>query len=98
MVRSQSRRGPNAVHWALPDEEVGGPVTVLRLVDVDLDPDDTGRPTCPECEDAEPMLSAITRSGERYDLCLGCRLLWHVDRERGVVEGVRWLAPVHGEG
>jgi hypothetical protein len=35
------------------------------------------------------MQSAVTSNGERYDRCLGCGRLWHIDRELGVVVGAR---------
>jgi len=39
------------------------------------------------------MQSAVTAEGERYDHCLGCGLLWHVDRDLGVVFGARLVIP-----
>ena len=39
------------------------------------------------------MQSAVTADGERYDRCLGCGLLWHVDRELGMLLGARLIAP-----
>jgi hypothetical protein len=35
------------------------------------------------------MQCAVTANGERYDRCLGCGRLWHIDRELGVVVGAR---------
>lgn len=89
MVRIQSGAGCHA-DWALPDDAIGVTAAVVPLDEAALEPDDERRPRCPVCRHPEPMLAAITAVGDRYDLCLGCGLLWHVDRRRGVVVGVRW--------
>lgn len=95
MVRTQRGDGRHA-DWALPDDAIGLTAAVVPLDETELEPDDERRPRCPVCQNPEPMLAAITSSGDRYDLCLGCGLLWHVDRKRGVVVGIRWGASRHG--
>lgn len=93
LVDSRPRNNRRAVDWALPDTEVG-PVDVVRRVgDTDVQSGDSYCAHCPVCHNHQRMQSAVTTSGERYDRCLGCGLLWHVDRELGLVVGARLTTP-----
>jgi hypothetical protein len=82
-----------AVEWALPDDEIGPVDVVLPLGATDVAPGDAYRAHCPICDNHQPMQSAVTADGERYDRCLGCGHRWHVDRELGMVLGARLIAP-----
>ena len=93
MVRAQNPDGAGAVDWTLPEGEIGPIDAVVPLREAIVDRDDVRRAHCPVCVDEEPMLFAVTEHGARYDRCLGCGLLWHVDRERDRVTGARPLAP-----
>ena len=81
------------VEWALPDDEIGPVDVVLRLNATDVAAGDAYCAHCPVCDDHQPMQSAVTANGERYDRCLGCGHLWHVDHELGMVLGARLIAP-----
>lgn len=85
MVRSQQRGGCTIVDWSLPEGEVGGVIVTVDVREQDLDPDDTRMTWCPVCHGASAMRSAETPDGRRFDLCDGCGLLWHVDRNLGRV-------------
>src|SRR5918994_5079662 len=82
-----------AVDWALPDDEIGLADVVLRVCDTDVQPGDSFCAHCPVCDNHQRMQSAVTAGGERYDRCLGCGRLWHVDRELGLVIGAHLIAP-----
>jgi formate dehydrogenase maturation protein FdhE len=97
VVWTQRADGRHA-DWALPDDAVGVTAAVVSLDEAELESDDERRPRCPVCGIPAPMLAAATSRGERYDLCPGCGLLWHVDRKRGVVVGIRWGASRDGGG
>jgi hypothetical protein len=83
------RQDRSAVDWALPDDEIGPADVVLRLCDTGVQPGDSYCAHCPVCDNHQRMQSAVTAKGERYDRCLGCGRLWHIDRELGVVVGAR---------
>jgi hypothetical protein len=89
VIRAQRSQGPDAADWALPGDEVGPVDVVLELRDAVIDPDLYRRGHCPVCGDVERMQLAVTPDGEHYDRCGGCGLLWHVDREAGLVLGIR---------
>lgn len=76
-----------AVEWALPDDEIGPADVVLRLCDTDVQRGDPSCARCPVCDNHQRMQSAVTADGERYNRCLGCGLLWRVDRDLGRVVG-----------
>jgi hypothetical protein len=90
VIRAQRSKGPETVDWALPADEVGRADAVLELRDVVIDPDHERRAHCPVCGDVEQMQLAVTPDGEHYDRCVGCGLLWHVDRDAGLVLGNRF--------
>jgi hypothetical protein len=92
VIRAQRSKDPETADWALPADEVGPVDAVLELRDVVIDPDQRRRAHCPVCGDVEPMQLAVTRSGDHYDRCLGCGLLWHVDRDAGLVIGNRFTS------
>src|SRR5512132_4587131 len=75
--------------WALPDDEIGPADVVFPVRDTDVQPGDSYCAHCPVCDNHQRMQSAVTANGERYDRCLGCGRLWHIDRELGVVVGAR---------
>jgi hypothetical protein len=93
--RATARPGHDrfAVEWALLDDEIGRVDVVLPLGTTDVAAGDAYCAHCPVCENHQPMQSAATADGERYDRCLGCGHLWHVDRELGMVLGARLIAP-----
>jgi hypothetical protein len=82
-----------AVEWALPDDEIGPADVVLRVCDTDVKPGDSFCVHCPVCDNHQRMQSAVTADGERYDRCLGCGRLWHVDPDLGRVVGARFIIP-----
>jgi hypothetical protein len=82
-----------AVEWALPDDEIGQADVVLPLSAAHIRPGDVFCAHCPVCEGHQRMQSAVTADGQRYDRCLGCGRMWHIDRELGIVLGARLLAP-----
>jgi hypothetical protein len=92
MIRAQRSRGPDSADWSLPGDEVGPADVVLDLQEVTIDPDVARRGHCPVCGDVERMQLAVTPNGEHYDRCVGCGLLWHVDRDSGLVLGNRFTA------
>ena len=73
--------------WGLPDDEIGSADVVIRVCETDVQPGDSYCAHCPVCDSHQQMQSAVTTDGERYDRCLGCGRLWHIDRELGVVVG-----------
>ena len=75
--------------WALPDDEIGPADVILPVCHTDVQPGDSYCAHCPVCDNHQRMQSAVTAKGERYDRCLGCGRLWHIDRELGVVVGAR---------
>jgi hypothetical protein len=79
----------SAAMWALPDDEIGPADVVVPVCDTDVQPGDSYCAHCPVCENHQRMQSAVTAKGERYDRCLSCGRLWHIDRELGVVVGAR---------
>ena len=89
----RARHDRFAVEWAMPDDEIGPADIVLRFCDTDVRPGDSFCAHCPVCDDHQRMQSAVTADGERYDRCLGCGRLWHVDRDLGRVVGARHMAP-----
>jgi hypothetical protein len=80
------------VAWALPDDEVGPPEVIVPLRDGVVVAEGIYPLRCTVCGPGQPMQSAVTSRGVRYDRCLGCGLLWHVDLDLGVMEGVRMVA------
>jgi formate dehydrogenase maturation protein FdhE len=82
-----------AVEWALPDDEIGPADVMVRICDTDVQPGESFCAHCPVCDNHQRMQSAITADGQRYDRCLGCGRLWHVDRDLGRVVGVRLVTP-----
>jgi hypothetical protein len=80
-----------AVEWALPDDEIGPADVVLRICDTNVQPGESHCAHCPVCGNHQRMQSAVTTDGERYDRCLGCGRLWHVDRNLGRVVGARLI-------
>jgi hypothetical protein len=90
VVRTQRGDGRHA-DWALPDDAIGLTAAIVSLDESELEPDDERRPRCPVCQNPEPMLAAITSSGDRYDLCLGCghMRLSAADNRRGSGAGPR---------
>ena len=82
-----------AVEWALPDDEIGPADVVLRFCEADVQPGDSYCAHCQVCDNHQRMQSAVTADGERYDRCVGCGLLWHVDRHLGRVVGARLMIP-----
>lgn len=83
MVREQVKSGPGIVEWALPEDEIGDVRASVHLEEGDLDPDDVHLTWCPVCRTSTTMRGAVTPDGRRFDLCAGCGLLWHVDRQLG---------------
>jgi hypothetical protein len=83
MVRNQTDPGPGIVEWSLPEDEIGEVRACLPFREADLDPDDARATWCPVCATLATMRAARTRDGRRFDLCDGCGLLWHVDRQLG---------------
>lgn len=99
MIRAQTAHAPSRADWALPDDEVGADAVVVPLRDAVLDPEGARRAHCPVCGDEQPMQVVVTSGGVRYDYCVGCGLLWHVDRDLDVVVGSRLvMAPHHAGG
>ena len=70
-----------------------GDLDVVPLLEALADPAGARRAWCPECGTRRPMRFTVTPDGMRYDHCPGCGLLWHVDRESGVVVGTRLVSP-----
>jgi hypothetical protein len=95
LVDRRPRTNGLAVGWALPDDEIGPTDVVVRISETDVQPGESFCAHCPVCDDHQRMQSALTASGERYDRCLGCGRLWHVDRDLGRVVGVRLVIPAH---
>jgi hypothetical protein len=89
VIRAQRSQGPDAADWSLTADELGPADVVLELRDAVIDSDLYRRGHCPACGDVKQMQLAVTRDGEHYDRCVGCGLLWHVDREAGRVLGIR---------
>jgi hypothetical protein len=93
VIRDQTDGGCRPPDWAVSEDEIGTDDEVVAIADTIIDPDAQSRTHCPVCGDRELMLRATTAQGERYDLCVGCGLLWHVDYAAGTVIGARQVAP-----
>jgi hypothetical protein len=95
MIRPQAPDDlDNAPDWTLPTDEVDiTPAAVVPLLEALVDPAGARPAWCPECGARHPMQFTVTPDGTRYDHCTGCGLLWHVDRETGVVVGTRLVSP-----
>jgi hypothetical protein len=90
-IRPRRLTRADDVAWALLDDEVGPPEVIVPLRDGVVDADGIYPLHCPVCDRDQPMQSAVTSQGVRYERCLGCGLLWHVDLDVGVIEGVRMV-------
>jgi hypothetical protein len=93
MVRDQTDGGRHPIDWVLPEDEIGAHHVIVAIADTIIEPESENRVHCPVCGDREPMQRAVTAHGDRFDRCVGCGLLWHVDYEAGVVIGARQVAP-----